>query len=149
MVPAPDNEIVARGTLPSYEFVTVRHGAEVVHWITATGPIALRQRLPLYAATLAANPSSNYFCILDNRGGHENDLSFSDIAILNQILADGGIDCIYGATVTHDRGYPQFVDLMSENLKARDIRGELLSTGDMQAAEDFIADKLRLVAGGG
>jgi len=148
MLPAQHRDVMAAQTLPSFEFVSVRHGTEVVPRIVATGPIFLKQRLPVYEATLAVNPSSTYFCILDNSAGHENNLSFADILLLTQKLLDGVIECIYGATVTADPGYPAFVDLMSANHSARNMKGELLATNDLETAEAFIAEKLRLVAAG-
>ncbi len=146
MIPAKEQEIVARETLPSYELVSVRHGDEVVHRITVTGPISLERRLPLYEATLAINRSSNYFCILDNSGGHENDLSFRDMQLLDQKLLDGGIRCFYGATITDDKAYAQIVELASATMSALKLTGKILSTGDRATAEQFIAEKLRATA---
>lgn len=138
-------EVTAEGTrvIPSYQFSSVRAGSEIVHRIRVTGPIDLERRLPLYAATLAANPSSRYFCILDNREGFENDLSFADIKQLDQLLVDAGIECVYGATVTSDKVYQQIVEIANVNVGVAGLRGELVSATDMQVAEQFIADKLR------
>ncbi len=129
--------------IPSYEFVSVPVGPEVVHRIRVTGPIDLARRLPLYDATLAVNPSSRYFCVLDNRGGFENNLTYADIKRLDEKLVEAGIACFYGATVTVDRGYQQIVDIANVNIGVAGLRGELLSTSDMETAEQFIADKLR------
>lgn len=148
MLPEQSHEIVATGTMPNYEFVTVRCGAEVVHKITVTGPISLNQRLPLYEATLATNPSSTYFCILDNSSGHENNLSFGDIQVLDRKLLDAGIISFYGATITEDAAYPGIVQLANVNMTVANLQGEVLAAGDMDEAERFIAEKLRLVAEG-
>lgn len=152
MLPEQGQQIVTTGTLPSYEFVTIQFGVEVVHKITVTGPINLKQRLPLYDATLAVNPSSTFFCILDNSSGYENNLSFADIQVLDQRLVDAGIDCFYGATITADVAYPGIVELASANMFVENIRGEVLATSDRDTADRFIAEKLRLVVratGGG
>jgi len=146
MLPSQGRNIVATGTFPSLQFVSTQYGAEVVHRITATGPITLKHRLPVYEATLAATPSSNYCCILDNGAGHENDLSFSDLQVLARILVDASIACYYGATITDDVAYPRIVDLASVYMSTTNIRGEILSTADPQAAERFIVEKLRLMA---
>ncbi len=142
----PTEEVASvEGTrvIPSYEFVSVRVGSEVVHRIRVTGPINLERRLPLYAATLAVNPSSRYFCILDNREGFENDLTYADIKQLDQLLVDAGIECFYGVTVTSDKAYQQIVEIANVNVGVVGLGGELLSVTDMQVAEEFIADKLQ------
>lgn len=111
-----------------------------------TGPIGLKRRLPLYDATLAVNASSTYFCILDNSGGHENDFPYADIVIFEQKLIDAHIDCFYGVTITEDVAYPKIVELVNVSMSARKIGGEVMATGDPVEAEQFIAEKLRLVA---
>lgn len=52
-------DIVASGSLQSYDFVSSRHEGEVVHVMTATGPLNLARRIAVYRATLFANPSPN------------------------------------------------------------------------------------------
>jgi len=146
MQPSHDGEIVATGTLPGYEYVSIRHGAEVIHRIKVTGRITLKQRLPLYDATLAINPSSTYLCILDNSGDHENDLTFADMQVLDQQLVDARIGCFYGATITADRGYPMIIDLANASMSAMNIKGEVMSTDDPEVAERFLAERMRLLS---
>jgi len=136
------HEVVAAGEMKSYRFRTERRGLEVLHRITVTGPINLQRRIPLYEATLAANPSPNYFCILDNRAGFENAISLDDLQFLAAILKDAGISRFYGVTITDDREYPKIVELANIVVATSPLQGELLSTGDAAAAEAFIQDKL-------
>lgn len=149
MQPAQHGNIVATGTLPSYEFVSARHGVETVHRVKVTGPISLKRRLPLYDATLALTVSSTYFCILDNSGGHENDFPYADIVVFEQKLIDAGIDCFFGATITDDLAYPKIIELVNVSMSARKIGGEVMATEDPETAERFIAEKLLQVANAG
>lgn len=146
MLSALHRDIVTTGKLPSYEFVSIRYGSEIVHRITVTGPISMKRRLPLYDATLAVNTSSTYFCILDNSGGHENDFTYSDMMLIEQKFIDAGIDCCFGATITDDVAYPKIVELVNLSMSAMKIGGKVMATGDTAEAEQFIVEKLRLEA---
>jgi hypothetical protein len=144
-----DGDIVASGVVPSYEFVTYGYGSEVLHRIKVTGPIDLSRRLPLYRETLAVNPSRSFFCIVDNSGGHENDMTFSDIVVLDDLLIEAGIEFFYGATVTRDQAYSNIVKLANMNVQKIDLDGELLATSDPDEAEKFIMEKLNSARAGG
>ncbi|MDF1733963.1 MAG: hypothetical protein P1U37_01675 [Minwuia sp.] len=135
-------EIVATGELKSYRFRTERRGLEVLHRITVTGPINLKRRIPLYEATLAANASSNYFCILDNRAGFENSFAFEEMQILSRLMQEAGISHLYGVTITDDQEYPKIVELANIVIKMSTLQGELLSTSDPDEAETFIRCQL-------
>lgn len=135
-------EAVATGEMQSFRFRTERRGQEVLHRITATGPINLRRRIPLYEATLAVNPSPNYFCIVDNRAGYENAFSFEDIRFLADVLKDGGISHLYAVTVTDDQEYAKIVELANITVAISSLQGELRSTNDAAEAEAFIQDRL-------
>ena len=130
--------VVAAGTLPSFEFRSIKYGGEVLHRIRVTGRIDLERRMPLYHETLANNPSSNYFCILDNSEGHENDLSLSDIMLLDKILVEAGIEKFYGATITPDWNYKGIVKLANFSAEVSKLNAELLSTRNPDEAESFI-----------
>lgn len=134
---------IASGSLPSYSFHSVRCGVEVLHRITVTGPINLARRLPLYDATLAVNPSTSYFCILDNRGGFDNDLGYADMKVLDQRLVEAGIRTFYGVTVTSDAVYDRIVEIANVNMRVTGLEGKVHVTNDMDDAERFIAEMLR------
>ena len=131
-------QIVASGELTSAFFRTERLGQEVLHRITVTGPINLKLRIPVYEATLAANPSPNYFCILDNRAGFENVFSYEDIRYLANLLIEAGIRRLYAATVTCDQEYAKLVELANVVVATSLLEGELLATGEIGKAEAFI-----------
>lgn len=137
-------EVVATGELHGFRFRTERRDREVLHRITVTGPIDLQRRIPLYEATLAVNPSPNYFCIVDNRAGFENAFSFADIRFLAEVLKDGGISHLYAVTITDDQEYGKIVELANITVTISSLQGELLSTNDAAEAEMFIQDRLAI-----
>ena len=137
-----DGEIVASGTLPSYTFESTKYGEELVHRIKVTGPIDLKKRITLYNETLKLSMSTNYYCILDNRDGHENIFSLSDMEVLDLILVDAGITAFFGATITTDNSYAILVKLADNSFKKSNLEGELISTVSSDEAEKFIAAKL-------
>jgi hypothetical protein len=136
--------VVASGSLPGFDYTSTRYGREIVHRIKITGPIDLETRLPLYHATLAVNETNNYFCILDNTAGHENNFSYSDIVLLDELLIESGIDHFYGATVTTDPDYVKLVKLANDSAKATPMKTQLLASRDVAEAEAFVMEKLRL-----
>ena len=138
--------VIAAESLPSFEFQSIRYAGEVVHKVKVTGMINLERRLPLYHRTLAANQSHNFFCILDNSGGHENTLSLQDMVLLDRILIEGGIRNFYGAIITKDPNYEGIVKLASYSAETSGMEVELLATGDPSEAERFILEKLGSVA---
>lgn len=148
MRPIEMREVVATGELKGYRFRTERWGMEVLHRITVTGPINLQRRIPLYEATLAANPSANYFCIVDNRAGFENAFSFEDIRYLAEVLKDGGISHLHGVTITDDQEYAKIVELANITVAISSLQGELRSTHDVAEAEAFIQDRLAVFTAG-
>ena len=139
--------IVASGKLPSFDYFSLRIAGEIVHRITVTGTIDLERRLPLYHATLAINESANYFCILDNSGGHENVLSLPDIVLLDKVLIESGIEKFYGATITPDPNYSGIVKLANYSAEASNLTTDLLATQDPAEAERFIQARLGSVTG--
>jgi hypothetical protein len=136
-------QIVASGELSSFRFRTDRLGQEVLHRITVTGPINLKLRIPLYKATLAANPSPNYFCILDNRAGFENVFTYDDIVYLTDFVLEAGIQRIYAATVTGDTEYAKLVELANVVVGTSLLEGALLATGEMAEAEAFVRRQMQ------
>ncbi|MEQ8354018.1 MAG: hypothetical protein RH942_00660 [Kiloniellaceae bacterium] len=144
---AMDGAVVASGTLPSYAYVSVKYAEEVIHRIRVTGAIDLERRLPLYRETLANNPSSNYFCVLDNSEGYENDFSYPDMAVLDRLLVEAGIKHFYGVTVTKDPGYRNLVKLASDHAKLLNLEGDLFATDDLAEAERFIMESIDRLAG--
>lgn len=134
--------VVASGSMQSYDFASVRCRGEIVHLLTVTGALTLDRRLPLYRATLAANPTSDYICILDNRKGHENNFSYSDMKTLNQVLYTGGVRTIHGVTITSDAGYANLLAVANQAMVSHGLTGHLHSTADPDEAEEFILHRL-------
>ncbi len=141
-----NREIVASGSHPGFDFVTTRHGAEVVHRVTVTGPFNLRRRIRMYEETLKANTSFRYFCILDNSAEHENEFAYDDIQMLADWLSGEGLKAFYGVTITSDPGYPNLVQIVTAVLQILELGGTVVTTGDPEAAEAFIREKLALVS---
>lgn len=138
--------MIASGSHPGFDFVTARHGAEVVHRVTVTGPFNLRRRIRMYEETLKANRSARYFCILDNSAKHENEFAYDDIQMLAEWLSKEGLRAFYGVTITNDPGYPRLVQIVTAVLQIVDIDGTVMTTSDPTEAEAFIQEKLELVA---
>ena len=139
-------DIVTSGSHPGFDFVTARHGGEVVHRVTVTGPFNLRRRIRMYEETLKANQSSRYFCILDNSAGHENEFAYDDIQMLAEWLVKEGLTAFYGVTITSDPGYPNLVQIVTAVLQILELGGTVTTTSDPELAEAFIREKLTLVA---
>jgi|GEM_PF-2725178 len=139
-------DIVASGSHPGFDFVSARHGAEVVHRVTVTGPFNLRRRIRMYEETLKANESARYFCILDNCANHENEFGYDDIQMLAEWLSREGVTTFYGVTITNDPGYPKLVQIVTAVLQILDMGGTVMTTSDPAEAEAFIHEKLALVA---
>lgn len=140
-----NNEIVTSGSHPSFDFVTVRHGADVVHRVTVTGPFDLRRRIVMYEETLKVTPNSRYFCILDNSAEHENDFAYDDIQKLAEWLREEGLTSVYGVTITNDPGYPNMVQIVTAVLHIVELGGTVITTSDPEEAEAFIRENLALV----
>lgn len=133
-------DIVASGSLPSYDFVSTRHRGEVVHVMTATGPLDLARRIDVYRATLSANPTSSYFCILDNSAGFENDFSISDIRFLDRMLLEAGIRIVHGVTVTRDAGYPKLLELLRHVMPTEGLVADVHLATSLAEAEHLLAE---------
>jgi len=136
-------ELLFEGDLPSYHLRSLRLEGKVLHDITVTGPISLAQRFPLYRKTVGINGPGQFFCILDNRAGHENRFSFDDIQKLDSYLLENGITEFYGVTVTRDDAYPAIVGVARANMEGRGLTGELHATTRRGEAEGFILEKMR------
>lgn len=135
--------VVASGSMTGFTFESIKYGEEVLHWVKVVGPIDLAKRLPLYRATLEINPSSHYYCILDNTDGHDNNFTFSDMKMLDDMLVEAGIEKFYGATVSSDRAYSGLVKLANTSVEMSKLGGELLATDSVEEAEHFIFSKLQ------
>ncbi len=139
---------MASGSLPSYDFVSCRHRGEVVHIMTATGPLNLARRIDVYRATLSANPTSDYFCILDNSGGFENDFNISDIRFLDQMLLEAGVRTVHGVTVTRDAGYPKLLELLRQVMPSQGLVADVRLASSLAEAEHLLAEMVDLAKDG-
>lgn len=139
---------MASGSLPSYDFVSLRHSGEVVHVMTATGPLNLARRIEVYRATLSANPTSNYFCMLDNSGGFENDFSISDIRFLDRMLIEAGVQAVHGITVTRDPGYPKLLELLRQVMPSQGLVANVRLASTLAEAEHLLAGMVDLAKDG-
>lgn len=94
----------------------------------------------VYRATLSANPTSNYFCILDNSGGFENDFSIADIRILDQMLLSAGVRAVHGVTVTLDAGYPKLLELLRQVMPSQGVVADVRLATSLAEAEHLLAE---------
>lgn len=134
--------LIGDGSMAGFVFASYRHGPHVVHRISVVGPVGLKERIPLYRATLALTPADTYFCILDNSARYYNSLSFEDIKLLDTLLMDAGIATFYGATITLDAGYREIVELAKANVTNVGLNGKLMTTAIPEEAEAFIAEMI-------
>jgi|TARA_R110001606_G_scaffold3642_22_gene16567 hypothetical protein len=124
--------------LTSYDY-----GGEQLHLIRSTGPVGRRERAPVFEHILKTNSSGRMFYILDNRGGHEIELTSADMNFLNDMLINGGITYVRGAVITNDEAYSILVSMAHAKAKASDFEIELISTTNHDEAETFVVSKLR------
>jgi hypothetical protein len=142
-------ELVSTDTVSSFKVRTHSYGPELLHRAEFMAPVTLNERIPFYEFLLQRNRSGNLFCILDNRGRHENVFQLSDIQFVVKMCAGGGIKSMYGATVTLDLGYSTIVDLATANVASFKLAGELIATPDTEEAERFTLSKMKQVMDGG
>jgi len=133
---------IASGSVPGFEYETIRYGQELLHRVRITGPVTVIERIPVYRLTLEQTKSTAYFCILDNSGRHENILTYEDMQLLDRMVIDAGITHFYGATVTFDPTYSRLVELARSNAEIAGLTAELFATNDPLAAERFILEKI-------
>ncbi len=124
--------------LTSYDY-----GSEQLHLIRTTGPLGRRERIPVFEHILKINSSGKLFYTLDNRGGHEIELSPEDMDVLNNLLMTGGINYVRGAVITSDDAYSILVSMANAKAKAHNFEVELISTTNHDEAETFVVSKLR------
>lgn len=135
--------LIESGTLESYEYAAYRYDDRHLYRIRVTGPISLKQRLPLYRKILSINTNDTIFCVVDNSAGHENQFTFDDIRYLDDLLLEAGIRYFFGATVTQDAGYSSLVELANTNAKHIQLGGALIAAVSAEEAEDFILSRIR------
>lgn len=130
-------------TFRNCELTSYDYGGEQLHILRTTGPLGRRERLPVFEHILKTNTSGRLFYILDNRGGHEIELTPEDMDVLNGMLMDGGINYVRGAVITNDGAYSILVSMAHAKAKARSFEVELVSTTNHDEAETFVVSKLR------
>lgn len=135
-------KLIFRGAVDSYEFSTFDLAGLRLHDIRIVGPINLETRLPLYRETLRHAIPPDYFCIVDNSAGFENDISYDDIQVLDRYLIDHGIRRFFGATITKDGGYGKIVKLAQANMDQIGLDGAVIKVRTRREAETFITERI-------
>lgn len=133
---------IKSGTVSNFEFETFRYGTEVLHRLRILGKVGLEERIDVYKTTLDLNPSSSYFCILDNSHNFENTVTYSDLDYLDKLLFDGGIRVFTGATITYDESFAFIVKLAQRSAAMNNLKCDLISTDNAGTAEEFVMSKL-------
>lgn len=138
-----DYHITLNQNFKNCDVTTHDYGSEQLHVIRSTGPVGRRERIPVFEEILKSNSSGNFFYILDNRGGHEIELTPADMTFLNEMLINGGIRYVRGAVITNDHAYSILVSMANAKAKAHNFDVELMSTTDYETAETFVLSRLR------
>jgi|GEM_PF-1789909 len=134
--------LVTQGTVESYAYGIYERSGFRFSYTRVVGPIDLQTRIQLYRAILPHTIAPNYFGILDNSAGYENDFSLDAIKLLDGMLVDHGIRTYFGATITKDQGYSKIVKLAQTNMDTVGLDGALIRVRDRAAALDFIHEKI-------
>ncbi|MCC3305490.1 hypothetical protein [Sneathiella sp. HT1-7] len=137
---------ISSGAFANISYETLECYGEHVHFMTATGPISREHRIPVYRKTLGDNPSSNYFAILDNRRGHEDEFSYEDMHILGDITLEAGIRRIVSVSVTNESAYLNIIKLTQAVAHLKDIELTSTTTHCMDEAKNFILSNIHGVA---
>ncbi|TNE39339.1 MAG: hypothetical protein EP348_03700 [Alphaproteobacteria bacterium] len=135
---------VSSGSYEKIAYETKECRGQFLHYINILGPIGVTERIPVFEATLAVNKSENYFCLVDNRAGHENILTVEDMSFLGDLLLDAGIKRFYAAVVTLDEGYRGIVKLMNAvAIAKKKIESETFSSPFYEEAENFLISRTK------
>lgn len=135
-------KLVVAGSVESYEFRIYERSGFRFNDTKVVGPITLRTRLALYRETLPYVVTGNYFGMLDNSEGFENDFPYEAIRQLDEFLIGSGLKTYYGATVTKDGGYSKIIKLAQTNMETIGLDGLVVKVPDRVAAQNFIFSKI-------
>lgn len=145
-VAAHGGVLIAQGAVASYDYKIFELEGYRFNDTRATGPITLDTRLQLYRKTLPYVVSGNYFGMLDNSEGFENDFDYNAIKRLDDFLMAQGLKTYYGATVAKDAGYGKVIKLAQANMDTVGLPGELVKVPNRAAALEFVIGAIRKVA---
>lgn len=134
--------LVEQGAVESYEYKVIELSGFRFNDTKVIGPINLGTRVQLYGKTLPYVVAGNYFGILDNTAGYENDFSYDAIKQVDRLLVDHGVKRYCGATITKDVGYSKLVKLAQTNMETVGMDGVLVRVPSHDAALTFILDKI-------
>lgn len=139
--------LIATHQLPGYTVSTFQRGTERLHRVQVTGPISINERINLYVKILSTMASNNFYCIVDNSTGYENNFSYQDMKLLDDMLIEYGVKNFYGATITPDRHYHILVDVANQHANNIGLNCELISTDNHEEAEKFIDKHIQQQSG--
>ncbi|MDF2366809.1 hypothetical protein [Sneathiella sp.] len=137
---------ISSGSFANIDYETREYNGEHIHIMKVMGPINREHRIPFYYQTLENNPSADYFVILDNRRGHEDNFSYDDMQIVADILLDAGIKRIHGAIITREFGYDNILKLARAVAKVKTLESHTEFSENMTDAENFILSRIETLA---
>lgn len=137
---------ISSGVFANISYETLECYGEHINFMTATGPISREHRVPVYRKTLGNNPSSNYFAILDNRRGFEDEFSYEDMHILGDITLEAGIRRTVSVSVTNEPAYLNIVKLTRAVADLKNIELNSTTTHCMDEAKNFILSRIHRIA---
>jgi hypothetical protein len=133
---------ISSGVFANISYETREFCGEYINLMTALGPISREHRVPVYRRSLKINPTSSYFAILDNRSGHEDELSYDDMMLLGDYIIDAGITRVVTASVTNEAGYSNIVKLASAMADARNVEMDATVTTCLDEAKSFVLSRV-------
>ncbi|MBO0333478.1 hypothetical protein J0X12_07630 [Sneathiella sp. CAU 1612] len=137
-------QLISSGSFANINHETWKYNGEHIHVMKVTGPINRAHRVPFYYLTLKTNPSSDYFIILDNQRGHEDDFSYDDMITISDILLEAGIKRIYGAIITRESGYENILKLARAVAKLKTLESHTVYCENMTEAENYIHARIEI-----
>ncbi|RVU39007.1 hypothetical protein EOI86_07045 [Hwanghaeella grinnelliae] len=143
---AQGGTLIEQGTVTSYEYKIIELSGFRYNDTKVIGPINLETRLQLYSRTLPHMVSGQYFGILDNTAGFENDFSFDAIKQVDHLLLDQGVTHYCGATITNDVGYSKLIKLAQTYMETIGLNGALIRVPNYEDAKAFVLEKIAAAA---
>jgi hypothetical protein len=133
---------ISSGSFANLEFETWEYHGEHIHVVKVMGPIDRGHRIPVYYQTLENNPSSNYYVILDNHRGHEDNFLYDDMQKVANILSEAGVKRIHGAIITRESGYDNIMKLGRAVAKLHSMESQTVYSKNMDEAESYICSRI-------
>ncbi|MEX1035363.1 MAG: hypothetical protein WDZ54_05365 [Sneathiella sp.] len=133
---------VSSGSFINVDYEIWEYGGEHVSILRMRGPISRGHRIEFYQITLKNNPSSDYFIILDNQLGYEDDFPYDDMVMVSDMFLAAGIKRVYGAIVTTEIGYETILKLARAVAGMKTLEIYTMRVGSLPEAKDFIISRI-------